>query len=124
MVNGARVVLCRILGGIRGWPGGFELLRARCIERGIVLLALGGEAEPDAEMTAASTAPAGAVAIDPEHGDRAAWTLQGRSDERAEGFATPSLHASYVHVHWARYPDVALRFTQAASYAHLSKVPR
>jgi hypothetical protein len=72
VVDGARVVLCRILGGIRGWPGGFELLRARCIERGIVLLALGGEAEPDAEMTAASTAPAGAVAQAGEylrHGD-------------------------------------------------------
>ena len=41
-------------------------------ERGIALLALGGEAEPDAEMTALSTAPAGAVAQAGEylrHGD-------------------------------------------------------
>ena len=40
--------------------------------RGIALLALGGEAEPDAEMTALSTAPAGAVAQAGEylrHGD-------------------------------------------------------
>lgn len=72
VLDGARVVLCRILGGRRGWPGGFELLRARCAERGIALLALGGEAEPDAEMTALSLAPAGAVAQAGEylrHGD-------------------------------------------------------
>jgi cobaltochelatase CobN len=72
VLDGARVVLCRILGGRRGWPGGFDLLRERCSERGIALLALGGEAEPDAEMTGLSLAPAGAVAQAGEylrHGD-------------------------------------------------------
>jgi cobaltochelatase CobN len=72
VLDGARVVLCRILGGRRGWPGGFDALRARCAERGIALLALGGEAEPDAEMTELSLAPAGAVAQAGEylrHGD-------------------------------------------------------
>jgi cobaltochelatase CobN len=72
VLDGARVVLCRILGGRRGWPGGFDLLRERCEAGGIALLALGGEAEPDAEMTALSTAPAGAVAQAGEylrHGD-------------------------------------------------------
>jgi cobaltochelatase CobN len=72
VLDGARVVLCRILGGRRGWPGGFDLLRERCNERGIALLALGGEAEPDAEMTGLSLAPAGAVAQAGEylrHGD-------------------------------------------------------
>jgi len=72
LLTGARVVLCRILGGRRGWPGGFDLLRARCEEQGIALLALGGEAEPDAEMTGLSLAPAGAVAQAGEylrHGD-------------------------------------------------------
>ncbi len=72
MLDGARVVLCRILGGRRGWPQGFDLLRERCRERGIALLALGGEAEPDAEMTGLSLAPAGAVAQAGEylrHGD-------------------------------------------------------
>jgi cobaltochelatase CobN len=74
VLDGARVVLCRILGGRRGWPGGFDRLRERCAERGVPLLALGGEAEPDAEMTALSTAPAGAVAQAGEylrHGDTA-----------------------------------------------------
>ncbi len=72
LLDGARVVLCRILGGRRGWPEGFDLLRARCQEQGISLLALGGEAEPDAEMTGLSLAPAGAVAQAGEylrHGD-------------------------------------------------------
>jgi cobaltochelatase CobN len=71
-LDGARVVLCRILGGRRGWPGGFDLLRERCSEQGIALLALGGEATPDAEMTGLSLAPAGAVAQAGEylrHGD-------------------------------------------------------
>jgi cobaltochelatase CobN len=72
LLEGARVVLCRILGGRRGWAQGFDRLRARCQERDIALLALGGEAEPDAELTALSLAPAGAVAQAGEylrHGD-------------------------------------------------------
>jgi cobaltochelatase CobN len=72
ILDGARVVLCRILGGKRGWPDGFELLRERCRQRGVALLALGGEAAPDAEMTALSLAPPGAVAQAGEylrHGD-------------------------------------------------------
>jgi cobaltochelatase CobN len=72
LLDGARVVLCRILGGRRGWPGGFDSLRTRCAERSIALLALGGEAEPDAEMTELSLAPAGSVAQAGEylrHGD-------------------------------------------------------
>jgi cobaltochelatase CobN len=71
VLDGARVVLCRILGGRRGWPG-FDLLRERCAERRIALLALGGEAQPDAEMTGLSLAAAGAVAQAGEylrHGD-------------------------------------------------------
>lgn len=62
VLDGARVVVCRILGGRRGWDGGVDRLAARCRQDGIALIALGGEARPDAEMTALSTAPAGAVA--------------------------------------------------------------
>jgi cobaltochelatase CobN len=72
VLDGARVVLCRILGGRRGWPDGFDRLRAGCRERGVALIALGGEAAPDAEMTELSLAPAGAVAQAGEylrHGD-------------------------------------------------------
>ncbi len=72
ILDGARVVLCRVLGGRRGWPEGLDLVVEGCRRHGTVLLALGGEAEPDAEMTALSTAPAGAVAQAGEylrHGD-------------------------------------------------------
>ncbi len=62
LLDGARVVVCRVLGGRRGWEGGVDALAARCREQGIALIALGGEARPDAEMTALSTVPAGAVA--------------------------------------------------------------
>jgi cobaltochelatase CobN len=73
ILDGARVVVCRILGGRRGWPG-FDVLRARCRELGVALIALGGEAEPDAEMMAVSLAPAGVVAQAGDylrHGDAA-----------------------------------------------------
>jgi len=58
----ARVVVIRVLGGRRGWPGGVDRLAERCREASIALIALGGEAQPDAEMTALSSAPAGTVA--------------------------------------------------------------
>jgi cobaltochelatase CobN len=57
-----RVVMVRLLGGRRAWPEGFEELRRRCGELGVPLLAFGGEAEPDAELTALSIAPSGVVA--------------------------------------------------------------
>ncbi len=58
----ARLVLVRLLGGRRAWQSGFDQLAERCRAAGVPLLAFGGEAEPDAELTAASTAPAGVVA--------------------------------------------------------------
>ncbi len=58
----ARLVVVRLLGGRRAWAEGFDLLRERCERDGIPLLAFGGEAEPDAELTAASSAPTGLVA--------------------------------------------------------------
>src|SRR5215212_11270934 len=57
-----RAVMVRLLGGRRAWPEGFEELRRRCEERRVPLLAFGGEAEPDAELTALSSAPSGVVA--------------------------------------------------------------
>ncbi len=57
----ARAVLVRLLGGKRAWPEGLDELRRRCAELRIPLLLFGGEAEPDAELAALSTAPSGAV---------------------------------------------------------------
>ncbi|WP_420821108.1 cobaltochelatase subunit CobN [Rubrobacter indicoceani] len=62
LLDGARLALVRLLGGRKAWPEGLDLLRRECEGRGIPLLAFGGEAEPDAELTALSTAPAGVVA--------------------------------------------------------------
>jgi len=47
--------------------------------------------------------------VAPGHGDRAAW----RIGDRLAGFATDSLHASYLHVHWAGHPHLARRFADA-----------
>jgi cobaltochelatase CobN len=55
-------VICRLLGGRRAWPEGVATLRERSLAQGWPLLLLGGEAEPDAELTALSTAPAATVA--------------------------------------------------------------
>ncbi|KQV78039.1 cobyrinic acid a,c-diamide synthase [Nocardioides sp. Root122] len=44
------------------------------------------------------------------HTGQAAWHLP-----HEEGIATPSLHATYLHTHWAGHPQLAMRFVQAAS---------
>jgi len=56
-LDGARCVLVRLLGGRRSWQAPFDALRADCGRRGIPFLAFGGEAVPDAEMTACSSVP-------------------------------------------------------------------
>ncbi|HMR50171.1 MAG TPA: cobyrinate a,c-diamide synthase, partial [Arachnia sp.] len=56
------------------------------------------------------------TAADP--GETAAWLLDGRPD----GVATPSLHASYLHVHWAGHPQLAQRFADAV-HAYAARVP-
>jgi cobaltochelatase CobN len=58
----ARVVVARLLGGRRAWPAGVDELRARCMRDDIPLVLVGGEAEPDAELTELSTAPIAVVA--------------------------------------------------------------
>lgn len=57
--------------------------------------------------------------IDPAHGrvGAAAWTLSARGVDRPEGFAFAGVHASYLHVHWAAHPHVALRLARVASTA-------
>jgi len=46
-------------------------------------------------------------------GDRA-WQLAARGRTRAEGFVKGAVQASYLHVHWAAYPHMALRLARAA----------
>ena len=60
-LDGVDLVMVRLLGGAGAWPA-FEGLRRRCVEAGVALMAFGGEAAPDAELTAASTVPSATVA--------------------------------------------------------------
>ncbi|MBM7459557.1 cobyrinate a,c-diamide synthase [Rhodococcus coprophilus] len=48
-----------------------------------------------------------------EPGPAPGWLLDGRPD----GFATATLHASYLHTHWAGHPQLAQRFVDAARAA-------
>ena len=47
--------------------------------------------------------------VDPVAGDVPAWSIDGVP----VGFAGPTLHASYLHVHWAGHPQLAQRFADA-----------
>ncbi|GAA2008185.1 cobaltochelatase subunit CobN [Nocardiopsis rhodophaea] len=59
LLDGVDVAVVRLLGGREAWPQGLDTLRAS----GVPLVALGGEAAPDAELIALSTVPSG-VATD------------------------------------------------------------
>jgi cobyrinic acid a,c-diamide synthase len=49
--------------------------------------------------------------LTPAAGDEPGWLLDGRPD----GYASSTLHASYLHVHWAGFPDIARRFAVSAA---------
>jgi len=51
------------------------------------------------------------------------WQLEGWGVERIlEGWTTPNLHASWLHVHWAGFPTIPLRL--AAAIAGGGRLPR
>lgn len=86
-------------------------------------------AETDSPVAAAGTELRGHEfhysTVDPSCGDGdegvgAAWTLRARGRERREGFATPTLTASYLHMHWAAFPSIPVRLVAAAT-AHASR---
>ncbi|WP_280331877.1 cobaltochelatase subunit CobN [Nocardia wallacei] len=58
LLDGADLVVVRILGGRRAWEEGLDTLRAS----GIPVVALGGEMAPDAELMECSTVPGGVAA--------------------------------------------------------------
>jgi cobaltochelatase CobN len=60
-LDGARLVVVRLLGGRSAWAEPFAALREQCVVRRIPLVATGGEAVPDAELAALATVPAGVV---------------------------------------------------------------
>ncbi|MFT4264442.1 MAG: cobyrinate a,c-diamide synthase, partial [Nocardioides sp.] len=53
----------------------------------------------------------------PTVGSGPAWRPAWEVDGETIGFAGPSLHASYLHVHWAGHPRLAQRFADAV-HAH------
>ncbi|WP_343560032.1 cobaltochelatase subunit CobN [Kiloniella sp. b19] len=55
IVSEARIVVARILGGAGYWPYGVEQIAATCKSRGIPLILLPGDDQPDAELAAHST---------------------------------------------------------------------
>jgi cobaltochelatase CobN len=101
-LDGVSLVVVRLLGGRRAWDG-FDGLLAACAQRRIPVVAVGGEVALDAELTAASTVPAGVVA------DAAAYLREGGPDNLRElvaflsdtvlmtghGFAPPAALPAY-----------------------------
>ncbi len=61
-LDGIDIVIVRLLGGRGSWEAPFDELRRRCLAEGKALVAVGGEATPDAEMASQSTVPAGIAA--------------------------------------------------------------
>ncbi|MFH9016241.1 cobyrinate a,c-diamide synthase [Streptomyces sp. NPDC017943] len=51
------------------------------------------------------------TAVEPGSGAEPAWGLLG-AERRVEGFVQRSVHASYLHTHWAAEPGVARRFVE------------
>lgn len=52
-------------------------------------------------------------------GEDPAWLLDGRPD----GVGTASLHASYLHTHWAGHPQLAQRFADAVHAVNAPSAP-
>jgi cobyrinic acid a,c-diamide synthase len=50
---------------------------------------------------------------DPSHGTSAAWRYAGDQNGSRHGFAEGTIHASYLHTHWAGHPSAAERFVAA-----------
>jgi cobaltochelatase CobN len=70
ILDGARVVVVRLLGGRRAWEHGVDDLRRRATAgdgTGFALILLGGEPQPDAELAELSHAPAAALAQTSEY---------------------------------------------------------
>ena len=53
--------------------------------------------------------------VQPSGGADAAWLLAARGRTAREGFVVGAVHASYLHVHWAAFPDAARRLVEAAA---------
>ncbi len=57
MVTRAKLVIVRLLGGVRYWPYGVEQIEAACRDRGLPCAFLPGDDRPDPDLTRRSTLP-------------------------------------------------------------------
>ena len=55
IVANAKLVVVRLLGGVRYWPYGIEQVSAECRKRGIALACLPGDDQPDPQLSDSST---------------------------------------------------------------------
>ncbi len=56
----------------------------------------------------------------PGSGAAPAWQWSGPAGATAEGFAQGSVHASYLHLHWAGSPQLAARFVSSCAAAQIT----
>ncbi|HEY7688471.1 MAG TPA: cobaltochelatase subunit CobN, partial [Dongiaceae bacterium] len=61
VVSHAKLVIVRLLGGVRYWPYGVEQLTQVCRDGGIPIAFLPGDDQPDPELTERSTVPAESI---------------------------------------------------------------
>ncbi|MEV0562915.1 cobyrinate a,c-diamide synthase [Dactylosporangium sp. NPDC050588] len=73
----------------------------------------------DSVLAAAGTRVSGhefhRTAVTPSSGDAPAWAWHGERGTVREGFAAGSVHASYLHLHWAGAPHLAHRLVSACA---------
>jgi cobyrinic acid a,c-diamide synthase len=55
------------------------------------------------------------TAVTPPAGATAAWAWRGEAGTVREGFTAGSVHASYLHLHWAGAPELAHRLVSACA---------
>jgi cobaltochelatase CobN len=61
IVANAKLVVVRLLGGVRYWPYGIEQISAECRKRGIALACLPGDDQPDPQLSDHNTLPPAAA---------------------------------------------------------------
>src|SRR5688572_31874169 len=77
IIANAKLVVVRLLGGVRYWPYGIEQVSAECRKRGIALACLPGDDQPDPQLSDHNTLSSAAA--------HRLWQFLVRSEERRVG---------------------------------------
>jgi cobyrinic acid a,c-diamide synthase len=117
--------LCR---SVDGAPMVGALDAAAAMTPGLTLGYRSPVADADTLLTSAGERATGhefhRTRVAPEHADRPAWLVGGAPtgfslDPAGQG--RPTVHASYVHLHWAGHPAMAARFAAAVHQAPVAE---